>query len=84
MVGFFSIGLAPHHHQASEKTPRKRKSLCIVLGMICFLKLIAMRCYPSMEKYREGINLQLKRINPKDMDFLDGRLKMSTAKIGYL
>lgn len=36
-----------------------------------------------MEKYREGINIQLKRINPKDMDFLDGRLKMSTAMIGY-
>ncbi|EMY4797555.1 hypothetical protein OCE55_24795 [Bacillus paranthracis] len=37
-----------------------------------------------MEKYREGINIQLKRIDPKDRDFLDGRLKMSTAKIGYL
>lgn len=37
-----------------------------------------------MEKYREGINIQLKRIDPKDMDFLDGRLQMSTAKIGYL
>ncbi|WP_242250700.1 hypothetical protein [Bacillus cereus group sp. BfR-BA-01379] len=38
----------------------------------------------SMEKYREGINIQLKKIDPKDMDFLDGRLQMSTAKIGYL
>lgn len=37
----------------------------------------------SMEKYREGINTQLKRIDPKDIDFLDGRLKMSTAKVGY-
>lgn len=37
-----------------------------------------------MEKYQEGINIQLKGIDPKDRDFLDGRLKMSTAKIGYL